>query len=572
MQEGRVVAYASRQLKTHEHNYPTHDLELAAVVHALKIWRHYLIGNKCEIYTDHKSLKYIFTQPDLNLRQRRWLELIKDYSLEIHYHPGKANVVADDLSRKAYCHHLVTQKLELCEEMSKLNLTIVPHSLNYNLTFYPVLNDQIMEAQKEDEELMKIKAQTGENKAPYFRVDQYGTLFKKRLCVPEQGHFKNTIMDEAHNSAYSIHPGATKMYVDIRDKYWWRGMKGDVARFVVQCDVCQRVKTEHQKPSGLLQPLPIPEWKWENISMDFINGLPKTPRGNDSIWVIVDCLTKVAHFIPVRTTYGGDKLAKLYINNILKLHGVPKSIVSDRRAQFVSKFWRSLHQALKTKLDFNSAYHPQTDGQTERVNQVLEDMLRACVLTYGKSWEDNLAFAEFSYNNGYHTSLKKAPFEVLYGRKCHTPLMWSEVRDRVIESPDFIKAAEEKIAEVRENLRIAQSRQKSYADKRRQELKFNVGDHIYLRVSPIRGTHRFRVRGKLTPRYIGPYPIIKRIGAVAYKIKLPEQLSDVHNVFHVSQLRMCLRMPEDQVVPDTLDLQDDLRYQEVPVRILDTMT
>jgi hypothetical protein len=262
-------------------------------------------------------------------------------------------------------------------------------------------------------------------------------------------------MDEAHNSAYFIHLGATKMYVDIRDKYWWRGIKGNIARFVAQCDVCQRVKAEHHKPSGLLQPLPIPEWKWEEISMDFINGLPRTPRGTDLIWVIVDCLTKVAHFIPVCTTYGGDKLAKLYIDNILKLHGVSKSIVSDRGAKFVSKFWRSLHQALKTKLDFSSAYHPQTDGQTERVNQVLEDMLRACVLTYNKNWKDSLAFVEFSYNNGYHTSIKKAPFEVRYGRKCHTTLMWSEVRDRVIESPDFIKAAEEKIAEVHENLRIA---------------------------------------------------------------------------------------------------------------------
>jgi hypothetical protein len=291
------------------------------------------------------------------------LELIKDYNLEIHYHPGKANVVADALSRKAYCHHLVTQKPELSEEMKKLNLTIVPHSLNYNLSIHPVLDDQIKEAQKDDGELMKIKNQTGENKAPDFRVDQYGTLwFKKRLCVPEQGHYRNTIMDEAHNSAYSIHPGATKMYVDIREKYWWKGMKGDIARFVAQCDVCQRVKAEHQKPSGLLQPLPVPEWKWEEISMDFINGLPRTPRGNDSIWVIVDRLTKVAHFIPVRTSYGGDKLARLYVNNILKLHGIPKRIVSDRGAQFTSKFWKSLHKALGTKLDFSSAYHPQTDG------------------------------------------------------------------------------------------------------------------------------------------------------------------------------------------------------------------
>jgi hypothetical protein len=199
-------------------------------------------------------------------------------------------------------------------------------------------------------------------------------------------------------------------------------------------------------------------------------------------------------------------------------------------------------------------------------------MLRVCVLAYGKCWEDSLAFAEFSYNNGYHTSLKKAPFEVLYGRKCRTPLMWSEVGDCVIENPDFIKAAEEKITEVLENIRIAQSRQKSYTDKRRQELKFDVGDHVYLNASPIRGTRRFQVHGKLIPRYIGPYPIIKKIGVVTYKLKLLERLADVHDVFHVSQLRKCLRVLEEQVMSDTLDFQDNLRYQEVPVKIVDTMT
>jgi hypothetical protein len=407
--------------------------------------------------------------------------------------------------------------------------------------------------QKDDEELMKIKAQIGENKALEFRVDQYGILwFKKRLCVPEQGHYRNTIMDEAHNSIYSIHPGATKLYVDLREKCWWRGMKGDVAKFVAQCDICQWVKIEHQKSSGLLQPLPIPEWKWEEISMNFINGLRRTPKGNDSIWVIVDRLTKVVH-IPMRTKYGRDKLAKLYVDNILKLHGVPKSIVYDRGSQFVSMFWRSLHQALKTHLDYNSVYHPQSDRQTEWVNQVLEDMLRVYVLAYGKCWKDSLAFAEFSYN-GYHASLKKASF-VLYGRKCRTPFMWSEVGDRAIESPDFIKATEtKKIAEVQENLRIVQSRQKSYAGKRRWALQFDVGDHVYLKVFLICGTRRFWAHGKLTPWYIGPYPILKRIGVVAYKLKLPKRLANVHGVFHVSQHRKCFRVLEEQVVPDTLDL------------------
>jgi hypothetical protein len=293
--------------------------------------------------------------------------------------------VADALSRKAYCYHLVTQAPELSEEMRKLNLRVVPHSYNYNLSIQPVLDDQIKKAQMEDKRLMWMKDRNREGKAPDFRVDKDGALwFRRRLCVPKQGHFRKTILDEAHNSAYSIHPSTTKMYLDLKERYWWNGMKGDIARFISHCDVCSRIKAEHHKPSGLLQPLPIPVWKWDEVSMDFIVGLPRTTNGHDSIWVIVYRLTKVAHFISVRTTYGGDKLAKLYINCIVRLHGVPKRIVSDRGTQFTSRFWKKLHEALGTKLDFSSAYHPQTDGQTERINQILEDMLRACVLSYGK--------------------------------------------------------------------------------------------------------------------------------------------------------------------------------------------
>ncbi|WVZ53162.1 hypothetical protein U9M48_004143 [Paspalum notatum var. saurae] len=262
-------------------------------------------------------------------------------------------------------------------------------------------------------------------------------------------------------------------------------MKADVANHVAQCDVCQQVKADHQKPAGLLQPLPIPTWKWDEVGMDFVTGLPKTKKGNDAIWVIVDRLTKTAHFIPVKTTYGGAKLAQLYIENVVRLHGVPSRIVSDRGTQFTSKFWKSLHEALGTNLDFSSAYHPQTDGQTERVNQVMEDMLRACVLTYGKDWESSLPYAEFSYNNGYQASLGMAPFEALYGRKCRTPLIWAEDKEQVPTGPALLKEAEEKIAEIKERLKIAQTRQKSYADRRRRELSFEVGDLVYLKVSSI---------------------------------------------------------------------------------------
>jgi IS30 family transposase len=202
-------------------------------------------------------------------------------------------------------------------------------------------------------------------------------------------------LKEAHDSYYSIHPGSTKMYQDLKQKYWWSGLKRDVPAHVAMCDVSQRVKAEHQRPVGLLHLLKVPKWKWEEIGMDFIVGLPHTPKGYDSIWVIVDRLTKVAHFIPVKTTYKGSQLAELYMARIMCLHGVPKKIVSDRGSQFTSKFWKSFHENMNTKLSFSSAYHPQTDGQTERTNQVLEYMLRACALQHRGNWEKSLPYAEF---------------------------------------------------------------------------------------------------------------------------------------------------------------------------------
>jgi hypothetical protein len=215
--------------------------------------------------------------------------------------------------------------------------------------------------------------------------------------------------------------------MDLKGRFWWSNMKRDVAEYIALCDVCNRVKAEHQKLANLLQPLPIPEWKWDNVGMDFITGLPRTKSGYASIWVVVDRLTKVAHFIPVKTTYTSARLAKIYMNRIVCLHGVPKSIVSDRGTQFTSHFWCQLHESLGTRLEFNTTFHPQTDGQIERVNQILEDMLRACALDYGFSWDENLPYEEFSYNNSHQASIEMAPFEALYGRKCTTPLLWSGV-------------------------------------------------------------------------------------------------------------------------------------------------
>ena len=268
MQNRQVVAYTSRQLRPHELNYPTHDLELAAVVHALKTWRHYLMGNTCEIYTDHQSLKYLFTQPDLNLRQRRWIETIKDFDLTLNYTPGKANVMADALSRKSYCNNLMIKESqpELHEEFRKLNLEIVPQGYLASLTVTPTLEDKIREAQLRDPSVKKIKENVllGTAKYKCFSLDNNGTVrFERRIVVPKLESLRELILKEAHDTPLSIHPGSTKMYQDLRQVYWWTRMKRQIARYVSECDVCRRVKAEHQRPPGLLQPLKIPEWKWD---------------------------------------------------------------------------------------------------------------------------------------------------------------------------------------------------------------------------------------------------------------------------------------------------------------------
>jgi len=231
-------------------------------------------------------------------------------------------------------------------------------------------------------------------------------------------------------------------------------MKADIARHVAECDICNRVKAEHQRPAGLLKPLDVPEWKWGSISMDFVVGLPRSQGGHDSIWVVVDRLTKVAHFVPCGSKIRAEQLADLYVKHILRLHGAPTNVISDRGAIFMSRFWQSLHESIGTKLDYSTAYNPQTDGQTERVNQILEDMLRASILKYGTDWEKCLPYAEFSYNNSYQASIKMSPFEALYGQKCRTPLMWDHPVERAIFGPAKIKEAEEGVAQVKENLKI----------------------------------------------------------------------------------------------------------------------
>ncbi|GJU49463.1 putative reverse transcriptase domain-containing protein [Tanacetum coccineum] len=294
-----------------------------------------------------------------------------------------------------------------------------------------------------------IKFDWGEKEENAFYVNKAKLCCAPFLALPERaktcwswlpcyGDLRSVIMHESYKSKYSIHPGSEKMYQDMKKLYWWPNMKADITTYVSKCLTYARVKAEHQRLSGLLVQPKIPKWKWDNITMDFITKLPKSSQGFDTIWVIVDRLTKSANFLPIRENDPLDKLARLYLNRIVARHGIPASIICDRDGRFTSNFWRSFQKALGTDISMSIAYHPKTDGQSKRTIQTLEDMLCACVIDFGKGWVNHLPLAKFLYNNSYHASIKAAPYEALYGRKCRSPMCWAEVGEAQLTGPELI--------------------------------------------------------------------------------------------------------------------------------------
>nr|GFA19892.1 putative nucleotidyltransferase, ribonuclease H [Tanacetum cinerariifolium] len=358
-----------------------------------------------------------------------------------------------------------------------------------------------------------------------------------RLCVPNDATLREALLTEAHSSPFTVHSGSTKMYHDLKQHFWWSGMKRD--------------------------PLDIPVWKWDEISMDFVTGLPQSQRRHDAIWVVVDRLTKSAHFLPIRKDYSVSKLAETFQQEIVRLHGTLSVNVSDRDPCFASRFWKSLQKAWGTRLKFSTAFHPQTDGQTERTIQTLEDMLRFCALEWTGNWDDYICLVEFAYNNSWHASIKCAPFEMLYGRKCRALICWDQVGERVIEGQEMIKVTNKKVTVAKEKLKEARTRQKSYADKHRRSLEFQPGDRVFLKVSPARGVRRFGIKGKLSPRFIGPFEILDRVGEVSDRLALPPHLSHVHNVFHVSLLKGYKYHPLHVISYPLDQIRADLSYDEI---------
>lgn len=330
----------------------------------------------------------------------------KYYDCVISYHPGKANVVADALSRKSL-HNVIQRSLIMDLQREDIDVVLEGTVARlFALVISSSLSDRIRIEQQVDEELMSMRKKAEEKGMSEFGLNGNGLLtFKGSICVPIGGGIRQDVLAEAHTAPYSIHPGGTKMYQDLKRMYWWPGMKKSIGVFVSECLTCQQVKIEHQRPAGTLQSLPIPQWKWDHVTMDFVVGLPRTQQGFNSIWVVVDRLTKSAHFLPVKITFTMNQYARVYIDEIVRLHGIPVSIVSDRDPRFTSEFWKSLHRALGTRLAFSTAYHPQSDGQSERVIQVLEDLLRSCTIDFPGSWDSMLSLVEFTYNNSFQATI-----------------------------------------------------------------------------------------------------------------------------------------------------------------------
>lgn len=479
-------------------------------------WRHYLLNNHFIIKTDQRSLKYLLEQRLNTPIQQQWLPKLLEFDYEIQYRQGKENVAADALSRVEGA------------EVLHMAMTVMNCDLMKN----------IQEAYAGDNKIKELIEELKEkpNGRKHFSWVQGVLRRKSKIVVPENIQIKDTILQWLHGSGQGGHSGREVTLQRVKGIFYWKGMSKDIQRYLRSCTVCQQCKYDTAASPGLLQPLPIPEGVWMDISMDFIDGLPNS-FGKTVILVVVDRLSKAAHFMGLSHPYTAMSVAQAFLNLVFRLHGFPRSIVSDRDTVFMSEFWQELFRLQGCALNMSTTYHPQSDGKTEVVNRCLETYLRCMCSDKPHLWSRWLPLAEFWYNTNYHTATQTSPYEIVYGQSppVHLPYLPGESRVQVVAK--CLQDREDMLQLLKFHLVRAQHRMKQAADKHRSERSFAIGDWVYVKLQPYRQQSVVqRASPKLAPKFYGPYKVLDVRGKVAYKLELPVS-SKIHPVFHVSQLK-----------------------------------
>ncbi|KAJ9525332.1 hypothetical protein QJQ45_003300 [Haematococcus lacustris] len=586
----RVVAYHSRKLLPAERNYPTHEQELLSLVEALKVWRHYLLGAQFTLLTDNWANKHLQTQPRLDSRrQARWMEVLQEYNCHIDHIPGKQNVVADALSRRAD-YQLYTSALGIPLAPNTPGIPLAPNTPGIPTATgteslsapHPQLHIDEQSATA-DPQYQRHLAAALAGKARQFQIQ--GNLMyhtgrgTRRLYIPV-GPMRTALLREAHDIPISGHLGRDKTYAQLSRHFFWPRMAASVHNYVRTCTHCQRNKSNTAKPIGLLHPLPIPQHRWEHVSMDLITQLPSTAAGHDAIVVFVDKLTKMIHAVPTTTTVTAPILARIFFDHVFRLHGLPKVIVSDRDPRFTAAFWKELFHLTGTHLNMSTANHPQTDGQTERANRTLEDMLRNFVSPHHDDWDTHLTAAEFAYNSSVHAATGFTPFHLNSGQQPHTPLSLSVPASHVAPADKesaqaFLQRMAADITAATHHLHNAQERATKYANAKRQDHNFKVGDQVYLadsffthsQIAQSAADHATR---KFSPRQHGPFRVLEVVTPVALRLEFPPVWKSMHPVVHVSHVKVHndgsamfpTRNPAPPPEPEVIDGETHFHVQE----------
>ncbi len=576
------MAFESRKFISAELNYTVTEKEMLGVVHALRVWRCYLEGADFTVFTDHVSNTYFQTQPNLSRRQARWSEFLQRFGVfKWEYRKGSRNV-ADALSRQfpaasesltaanKTCFAVivaVTRKRKFYRGVSSSGQnkpTVKANNEDAYLTTFDLSQPLLKSLIEASRDLYRTVQLDGNCTArSQLCVNVQGLVIKllkqgPRIFVPNDTELRTQLISEFHDPYYSGHYGMNKTRAAVGRMFWWESLTVDTSQFVSTCVTCQRNKARRHKPYGTLQPLPIPEKPWHTVTFDFIVKLPETARKNNSICVFVDKLTKMVHFVACREDLSAMEFAELYVDRVFCLHGLSREFITDRDVRFTSAFWKGVTELLGTRAVMSSAFHPQTDGQTERVNQTLETYLRHFVSSELNDWDTLLSRAEFAHNAAFHESIRQTPFFLNFGYQPRTPL--GEVIERVNPaSASFVERLQSALSFARKCLVAAQQRQKVFADQKRKEISFSVGDKVLLSTKYLNLKHSETNR-KLLPKWIGPFEVVQVVGPVAYKLNMNPGWR-VHPVFHVSLLEPYRDSGRVQPPPPPIEMEGTLEYE-----------